>query len=259
MPARRLLPPWTYLTFTQNLFMAAREGFGSQLLSPTWSLAIEEQFYLLAPLAVRLIAPRRVPLVLVAGILAAPALRLSLGVRDDGTAPLAAYVLMPARADALLLGVLAAWAWQQESVHRVLREAGAWLLLPAVPCAAAVAVLALRGGGNPLTPEMARGGFSWLALGYTLVVLAAAGQARALRPLVWPPLQALGRVSYATYLLHLPILRILHFALLRDFPSVTGAGAAVTLLAFLVTVGLAAVSWRFFEGPIVSWGHRASY
>jgi peptidoglycan/LPS O-acetylase OafA/YrhL len=259
-PFRRLLPPWTYLTFTQNLFMAYHNGFGSQFLSPTWSLAVEEQFYLLVPLLVRLIAPRLLPLVLLAGILAAPALRLWLGTLEGGTAPLAAYVLMPARTDALLLGVLAAWAWREEAFRAFVREAGAWLILPPALCAAAVAVLVRRGGGDELSPEMAHGGFSWLALGYTFVVLAAASQAPGVKVLRWGPLAALGRISYTTYLLHLPILRIAHFAWRGDFPSVMGGTAqAVTLFALALTLGLAALSWRFFEGPILRWGHRASY
>jgi peptidoglycan/LPS O-acetylase OafA/YrhL len=256
---RRLLPPWTYLTFTQNLFMAYYNGFGSQFLAPTWSLAVEEQFYLLVPLVVRLVPPWRLPLVLLTGILAAPALRLWLGTLEGGTAPLAAYVLMPARADALLLGVLAAWAWREEQFRRFVRGAGAWLILPPALCAVAVAVLARR-GGDVLSPEMAHGGFSWLALGYTFMVLAAARHAPGLKLLRWGPLAALGRISYTTYLLHLPILRIVHFTLRGDFPSITGGTAqAVTVLAFALTLVLAALSWRFFEGPIVRWGHRAPY
>ncbi|HEU0093966.1 MAG TPA: acyltransferase [Vicinamibacteria bacterium] len=258
-PFRKLLPAWTYLTFTQNLFMAYYDAFGSQFLSPTWSLAVEEQFYLLVPLLVRLVPPRRLPLLLVAGILAAPVMRLWFGIRADGTPPLAVYVLMPARADALLLGVLAAWAWRDEGFRNFFRDAGAWVLVPVASCAAAVAVLA-RGGGDQLTPEMAHGGYSWLALGYAFVVLAAAGPAPSLGLLRWGPLQGLGRVSYTTYLLHLPVLRIVHFALRGDFPSVTGATAqAVTVLAFVITVALAALSWRFFEGPIVRRGHRVRY
>jgi peptidoglycan/LPS O-acetylase OafA/YrhL len=258
-PFRRLLPAWTYLTFTQNFWMAGHNGYGSQFLSPTWSLAVEEQFYLLAPLVLRFVSPRRLPVVLVAGILAAPVLRLWYGVLEDGTVPLATYVLMPARADALLLGVLLAWAWRAAAFPRFAREAGAWLLLPAAVCAAAVVVLA-RAGGDELSPEMAHGGFSWLAVGYAFVVLAAASRTPAVAPLRWGPLRAMGRIAYATYLMHVPMLRIVHFALRGDFPSVAGGAAqAATVLALAVTLALAALSWRFIEGPIVRWGHRASY
>lgn len=259
VPFRRLLPPWTYLTLTQNLFMAYYDGFGSQFLAPTWSLAVEEQFYLAMPFIIRLVPRRRLPLVLVAGILAAPILRLWLGTVEGGTAPLATYVLMPARADALLLGVLAAWAWREEGFRRFVREAGAWLVLPPALCALAVAVLS-RSGDTQLSAEMAHGGYSWLALGYAFLVLAAASQAPGLKVLRWRPLAALGQISYTTYLLHMPMLRIVHFTLRGDFPSVTGATAqGVTLLAFALTLAVAALSWRFVEGPIVRWGHRAPY
>ena len=44
------LPIWSYLTFTQNIFMAIEKHLGAKFLSVTWSLAIEEQFYIVAPL-----------------------------------------------------------------------------------------------------------------------------------------------------------------------------------------------------------------
>ena len=166
---------------------------------------------------------------------------------------------MPMRADALLLGVLLAWAWRAEAFRAFVRETGAWILLPVAVCAAAVAVLA-RGGGDELAPGMAHGGYSWLALGYAVLVLGAAAHLPALRMLAWAPLAALGRISYTVYLLHVAVLRVTHFVVRGDFPSVTGGRAeAVTLLAFVLTVGLAALSWRVLERPILAYGHRAAY
>jgi peptidoglycan/LPS O-acetylase OafA/YrhL len=46
-------PAWSYPTFTQNFFMSNIGGFGAGWLAVTWSLAIEEQFYLTAPLLIR--------------------------------------------------------------------------------------------------------------------------------------------------------------------------------------------------------------
>ena len=76
----------------------------------------------------------------------------------------------------------------------------------------------------------------------------------------WGPLRALGIVSYTTYLLHLPVLRIVHFTARGDFPSVgDGTAQAVTILALALTLALAALSWRVFEGPILRRGHRVPY
>ena len=47
------IPLWSYLSFTQNMYMAAIAGFGSIVMTATWSLAIEEQFYLSWPWLVR--------------------------------------------------------------------------------------------------------------------------------------------------------------------------------------------------------------
>ena len=47
---KNLMPWWTYVTFTQNIAMGFKNTFGGHFLGVTWSLAIEEQFYLFAPI-----------------------------------------------------------------------------------------------------------------------------------------------------------------------------------------------------------------
>src|SRR5207244_8881374 len=90
-----------------------RGDFGPHWLAATWSLAIEEQFYLAIPLLVYLL-PRRILLfVLPAGIVMAPVLRhLSPGFH--------AYVNAPWRADALLSGVCLAALVRSESLLRAI-------------------------------------------------------------------------------------------------------------------------------------------
>jgi peptidoglycan/LPS O-acetylase OafA/YrhL len=101
------LPWYSYATLNQNFLMAVRRTIGPAWLGATWSLAIEEQFYLTLPSLIWFASKRRLPYVLGAIILAAPLLRALLRLNfahgEFGT-----YVLMPCRADALMLGVAAA-------------------------------------------------------------------------------------------------------------------------------------------------------
>jgi peptidoglycan/LPS O-acetylase OafA/YrhL len=52
------LPAWSYFVFAQNFFMLTRESVGLHWLAPSWTLALEEQFYIFAPLLF-LLLPRR--------------------------------------------------------------------------------------------------------------------------------------------------------------------------------------------------------
>jgi peptidoglycan/LPS O-acetylase OafA/YrhL len=96
---------WICPLFLQNFWMAAKNDWG--LWAVTWSLAVEEQFYLTLPLIIRKVNLQTHVWLISAAIATSPVLRSLIFI----FAPhhlLAAFVLMPCRADALLLGVLGA-------------------------------------------------------------------------------------------------------------------------------------------------------
>src|SRR5215471_18229127 len=72
------LSVYSYYLFLQNLHIVSLAGLAGAWFGHLWSLAVEEQFYLLAPLVIRFVAPRKLPSVLTALIVCVPLLRTGL-------------------------------------------------------------------------------------------------------------------------------------------------------------------------------------
>jgi peptidoglycan/LPS O-acetylase OafA/YrhL len=206
------------------------------LLGHTWSLAIEEQFYILWPAAIALLARRghRVLLALTASAAAlATADRVWLwhGARSIDRV----YFATDTRADAVLLGcVLALWA---ASDGRLLRGR---LVVTLGVSALAASLIDLSPRSmylNVFAPSAAAVG------GLLLVSHLAAG--RSGRLLCWSPLTYTGRISYGLYLWHVPVVWVL-------VPSLTGwplgvRAVAIVALSYLI----ASASYFWVEQPFL--------
>jgi len=240
------IPMWSYPLFLQNLFMADSQTFGSTWLGITWSLAIEEQFYLLLPLVVRFLSVRKVAVLAGGAIVLAPLLREAL--YQAGNLKFAPYVLLPCRADALGLGVLGAIALRIPTARDWILAHRRWLTIVTVCAFGGVVVFHLRPGLH----VRALAGYSWLALFYLLLLLCAVVSPGpvARRLLGARILVGLGGISYAVYMFHVGF-RSLLWAVAPALSRVL-----VSLSALFLTIAVAALSWRFFEGPLVRWAHR---
>src|SRR4051812_2558873 len=122
--------PWYYFLFLQNLF-----PFGGfvLVLTPTWSLGVEEQFYLVWPLLISLVSRRFFPFLIAAGLVVLPFLRLAtFSLTRDW---IYTYILTFCRADALLVGAALAYWMRSESYSegRLLAFGRAAVALSAVP------------------------------------------------------------------------------------------------------------------------------
>ena len=233
---------WNFLA---HLGAAFRHPTINGSLGHMWSLSIEEQFYLAWPLVLLLtvLAGRRQLRVAVALLaLAIVAVVLWRTYLFDTRGFLTAYVRTDTRADGLLLGALAAFAW----VHR--RTPRSHLLFVAVACAAAllVAVVVV----DPTTALLYQGGLTVVAIAAVGLVLAIVDDERVGRLFALRPLVAVGRVSYGIYLWH-PFVFVAVDRLLASGPLVLRLVLDVT-----VTTVCTWLSWRLVETPALRLKNR---
>jgi peptidoglycan/LPS O-acetylase OafA/YrhL len=254
------VPFFAYVTFSQNFWMAHLGNLGVGTLSPTWSLAVEEQFYLTMPLFIRNIPRRRLAAVLVGVVAGAPILRLLLFIFSKNAAN-ACYVLMPCRADALSLGVLAAIMVRNRRAWDFLVQERRWLGAGATVLFAGVAAFTLQ--LHQLSGLMISLRYSVLALFYMSCLLLALTREQGVwqSALTFPALTGLGTIAYFTYLFHIPVIEVSR-RVVNHFAA-RPTDISIVLLAYLsglaATFVLAALSWKYFEKPLVRKGRTFSY
>jgi peptidoglycan/LPS O-acetylase OafA/YrhL len=252
-------PIYAHFLFLQNLMVLPLAGLAGAWFSHLWSLAVEEQFYLISPLVVRLLSNRSLVAFLCCVIAGAPLLRVGLLAKHVN--PWLVSVLMPCRADSLAVGMLAAVCWRRERFREWLsNQSGTLYGILAVLFAGVVALWKWSPQSEDWGMESI--GFTWLAAFYVVVLLLALArrQGPIARPARMAWLRELGRVSYCVYIIHLVVNVVCH-SLLRRAPPATSdwRGVEVTLFAGFVTFAIAWLSWKVLEGPLVRLGHSFKY
>jgi peptidoglycan/LPS O-acetylase OafA/YrhL len=247
-----------YGLFVQNFWMITHPSIN--WMSVTWSLAIEEQFYWSLPLLVRFTSRRVLTLLLAVAVAAALALRVQVYFAGE-TGPLGTYLLPYCRMDELAVGVLIAILHRNAAAWAFVVANRRWLKLAIVPLTAGMVFLTLRAysSGSVILSTI---GYTLIAAFFACLLLLVltnrhgiAAQVARLRPLRW-----LGVRCFGLYLLHIPILGLVYQFVLNRPPALTSLmDLPVSLLALALTLGLAALSWRYLEHPFVRSGHRATY
>lgn len=213
----------------------------------TWSLAVEEQFYILLPLLLwgvaRFLRGRFLMVTLVVAIASFLA-----SVAMVRLAPSAAFYLLPSRGWELLAGALLSQPGFPQIRRRWVAEgAGAIALAMIVGSMLLLTAQSDFPGANALFPCV--GAALIIHCGSTVPGTVAA------RLLGWAPLRWIGLISYSLYLWHWPLIVFARYALLTsDLPlTATAAVAAATFL-------MAWLSWRYVEQPFRAgpWSRRAT-
>lgn len=261
--ARRILPPYLLLLLMTTIIVGtawmkyaylyvmgmnilrALSLERPQTLEALWSLAVEEQFYLVWPFVIYFLSEAAIGWMAAAMIVLVPVMR---GVCTPlFTKHWAIYALTPFRMDLLLVGALLALGWRHRG-NWIHRYGHLGLALPVVSVAG-LAVLALRyhvsTTANTVFANVVV--YELSLIGCTGMMLwALSGRwtwALTVRPVVY-----LGRISYTVYLIHVTGLylaaKVVHGRL-----AVAAVGAALTL-------GYAAASWRWMEAPLLRLSSR---
>ncbi|HYX44129.1 MAG TPA: acyltransferase family protein [Acidimicrobiales bacterium] len=236
---------WRLIFEHQSYFQATGRP---PLLQHLWSLAVEEQFYVLWPVllgvGLRLTGRRR--RVGAAAIVVAAGSTVLMAVLHDPTAdPSRVYYGTDTRLTALLVGAALACFWPARTAKRpprvpkpVLEVAGLAALGGLVLCVRDV---------HQYRPGLYRGGFLGVALLAAVVVAVGASRRPTLlrRLLAHPRLVWLGKRSYSVYLWFWPV-----FMVTRPHADVPLSGWPLLALRVAITMALACASFRFVEEPI---------
>ncbi len=254
------------LGYVANWRAAATTGDYARLFSDPspvahlWSLAIEEQFYLLFPLVfagiMRIVDRRRARVAVAAAawaVLAAASFAAAWALAQGGDNSGLVYYATFTRAGELIVGVVAAHAFV---LVRAARASGAAprvlgpgrrlrVAVTVAGAAALVALLALWRATSLGSPGLFRGITALNAVLTVLVVLATTTGGLVDRALGFLPLRALGRISYGAYLYHWPV-----FLVLDGERNPVGHPHWLFLLRVAVTLALATASYLLIEAPV---------
>lgn len=245
-----MFPLWSYLTFTQNFFMVATDSIGAHWLAPTWTLTVEEHFYLIAP-AVFFIVPRR-HLFTVFATAAVLTLLFRAAVFEYGiVSKMACAALLPGIGSGLLFGLMAAVLmatdgidWRRWDLH--LRVG------PLVLMVATLVLAHVDGATGQAFYVLSNTTVSAACALYIMAVVRGAPEGKRLESRV---LCFFGNTSYSIYLTHLAVLGLMHGLLLGTRPDIaTASQVAVTFAALPVAALVGWVFTRLVEEPITRYG-----
>lgn len=246
-----LMPLWTYPFFLQNIFMSRVPDGHGNFISMTWSVAVEEQFYLFFPLVVMLIPVKRLPVFCLSAIAISVVSRAILPALGWWT-----YPLLICRFDALAVGVLCACAVRNQKALNFFYRSKVFLY-----CLIAVAFVSLL-----LTvyrfqlQDYQHFLISAILYGACLMLVFCHRETIAARICRWSWLRYLGLISYGAYMYHQAVNGFLHAALRAQPPTVQDPfDCLIIALSFACTFALSALSYHFIESRFLALGKKAKW
>jgi peptidoglycan/LPS O-acetylase OafA/YrhL len=256
-------PLW-YATFTQSIPLT--HAWGAIWVAPTWSLAIEEQFYLLFPLVVYLVTRRQLTALSIPAVVVSTATFAGVAYvvgRED-----AAYVLLPCRMYGLFLGAIVALIIRDDVAVAFARRHRLWIDLVTLLLVwsihhqwITIQYFRFLNGGRPLLAALFHQPLGYLEMSVLFALLLLriflydGGLFRAILRL--RVFTAAGAISFALYMYHQPVNGTLHGLIFDRAPTISNAvELLVSILVMLISVLFAVLSYFYMERPIRQFVHE---
>ncbi len=243
-----VIPGWAYFTMLNNIYMALLNNMGNPAMSISWSIAIEEQFYILFPFMVYFIREKWLPWFLLLVIVAACLTRMSF----SGWIP--AYVLLPSRMDSIAFGVLVAYVnWKSDLPQLVAKYFYPLIVLMGLDFLLC-GYLSVRYGDLGVVKHSL---FAFLFAGCLLFALT-------MRKSLYSSLLRngilgwIGSISYSLYLVHYFMLGFVHhlFGNAQGIGIRSGRDLLVTAIAIAASFTMAWMIFKMLETPLIQWARR---
>lgn len=262
VPSIPNVPPpnerWLYFLYLSNWISVFTGTQPPNVVGHFWSLAVEEQFYLVWPLCVWLISARGI-LRTAIGLSAIALIVRCAWVAHSGPSP-AIMLGTVTRMDSLLVGAIAAMMFARAGGAKPPRYLTAIGVAAIVAWIAGIVVTTWHSRPEASFAFVSTIGYTLLAVACAALVLGAAlgdgGKDFVQRVFGNRGLMRVGKYSYGMYVYHVPLLGICELIVWRHLPPDLTGNPIVALgyVAFLAvaTFGIAALSYEFVEGPILS-------
>ena len=236
---------WHAILFLNNWNIVNNFGEAQNDLGHLWSLGIEEQFYLIWPLTIWLLAKLKIPSKMMIPLILFASLvvmvhRTSLW--NDGTSWIIIYIRTDTRLDSLLIGAMFAYVYRHFQVPSKILNSVATLSLMGLVYIKYVL------DKSPFIFEM---GWTIIALLAGFIILSVAeGVFFVQKVFTWRPLTMIGKVSYGLYLWHMPIF------LLFGRHVTSGPRPLRLLIGIVIASVVTSLSWFFIEKPFLNLKNR---
>lgn len=243
------IPFWPFGLFIQNFYISISD-LRPMWLAPTWSLAIEEQFYVFIPLLIFFINKQLIPYFLAITIFVSIAIKLYFGKYMP-------EFCTPDRYIGLMIGVMIAYFYEHDLYWKKILTHNKYLwILPILIFVLGAIILKTQKSALVIV-------FTWIAFFYgsILLIILSRKEGYLARLCKNSFLRFWGKYSYGIYIIHIPLYFIINFILFKESKPIINGYLDILkpLIPLFASLLIAFISFHFFEKRFLDFGKKHTY